>query len=90
MTAPVPEFARTGLTSTLGKLTEVIPAVRVSLDTKASLEREASRAGMTLAEFVRYLLDIRALGLDEVRRLQEERLKVVSGMSTESNGRHSG
>lgn len=72
------------MSSAFGKLTEQIPAVRVSGETKEALEREARRAGMTLQEFVRELLDIRAFGLDTVTRMHQERLKVVSGVFDES------
>lgn len=78
-----PSFSRSGTTSPLGKLTEQIPAIRISGETKDALEAEAKRAGLTLQEFVRELLVIRAHGVDTVRRMYEERIGVVSGKSQE-------
>lgn len=78
-----PSFSRSGSTSPLGKLTEQIPAIRVSGETKEALEVEARRAGLTLQEFVRDLLVIRAHGLDTVRKLYADRLAVVSGSEKE-------
>ena len=81
MSRPNPSFSRSGVSSPLGKLTEQIPAIRVSGETKDILERDASRAGMALNEFVRELLDIRAHGLEAVHRMHDARLQVVSGTS---------
>lgn len=74
-----PAFSRSGATSPLGKLTEQIPAIRVSIETKEALDAEAKRAGMSLLEFVRELLVIRAHGLPAVKRMYDLRADVVSG-----------
>ena len=73
------QLSRTGHTSPLGKLTEQIPAVKISLETKERLETAAAQSGMPLQAFVRELLDIRAHGLDTVKKLHAHRLEVVSG-----------
>ena len=72
-------LARSGTTSPFGKLTEQIPAVKIDGETKEKLEHEARVAGLTLLEFVRLSLMIRAHGLDTVQRLMQERLEIVSG-----------
>lgn len=77
-------LSRSGASSPFGKLTEQIPAVRVSGETKEALEQAARRAGMPLLEFVRELLDIRAHGIDDVRRMYGARLDVVSGKAIET------
>ncbi len=80
-----PLFSRSGVTSPLGKLTEQIPAVRIAGETKEVLEVEARKAGLTLQEFVREVLVIRAHGINAVRRMYEERCRVVSGSSVLSS-----
>lgn len=65
----------------IGKYTDQIPAIRIAPETKDELERQAHDAGVNLNEFVRLLLMIRAHGLDTVLKVQEQRLRVVSGLS---------
>jgi hypothetical protein len=76
-------LARTGVTSPLGKLTEVIPAIKVSCETKELLEQASRRAGLTLQEFVRELLTIRAHGKERVHELYRARIESVSGSANE-------
>ncbi|OGT57551.1 MAG: hypothetical protein A3E01_08415 [Gammaproteobacteria bacterium RIFCSPHIGHO2_12_FULL_63_22] len=78
-----PAFSRNGSTSPFGKLTEQIPAIRLSGETKAALEHEARRVGLPLQEFVRELLVVRAHGEDTVKMMYARRVVVVSGKSRE-------
>lgn len=77
-------LSRSGETSPLGKLTEPIGPVKISVDTKEALDREARRAGLTTNEFVRELIMVRVHGKEEMRRLYEERIAVVAGKGEES------
>ncbi|WP_196484726.1 ribbon-helix-helix protein, CopG family [Burkholderia stagnalis] len=52
-------------------------------ETKDELERLACDAGMSLAEFLRELVMIRAYGQDHVCRLHRARLAAVAGTSPE-------
>lgn len=76
--------ARTGRSNPLGKLTEPVGPVKIPIETKGILEHEARRAGLTLNEFVRDLMMIRAHGEETIRRLYEERIGVVCGKAEES------
>lgn len=75
-------LSRSGSSSTLGKLSAEIKT-RVSEETHEALEHEARAAGMSLSEFVRELLLIRAHGIDMVRSLYADRLKLVAGIGQE-------
>lgn len=81
--------SRSSNTNPLGKLTAEIPKVKVSEETKEILEAEGRKVGMTLTEFARSVLELRAHGFDMVARLQSERLRVVAGMGEQSVG-HAG
>lgn len=81
-----PKFSRSGFTSPIGKFTAEFPKWKGPEETKEILEREARRAGMGLAEFIRELCMIRAHGKDVVRSLYAQRLDVVDGTGKE-NGR---
>lgn len=76
-------FARSGSSSVLGKLTAEVPKIRIPELTHELLEAEARKAGLTLSEFVRDLLLVRAHGLSHVTSLYEDRLKVVAGNGSE-------
>lgn len=76
-------LSRSGHTTAFGKLTAEIPKVRVPEATHEILEFEARKAGLTLSEFVRELLMVRAHGLAHVSSLYESRLRVVAGMEGE-------
>lgn len=76
-------LSRSGRASASGqKLTNEIKT-RVDDDTRDELDRLSRRAGVSLSEFVRDLLMIRAFGLDHVRTLHEERWAVVAGKGPE-------
>ena len=76
-------LARSGTTSTLGKLTAKVE-VRVSEDTRDELEQLARQCGMGISEYIRELLMIRAHGIESVRSLYEKRLELVAGVSGKS------
>jgi hypothetical protein len=73
-----PAFQRTGQTHIVGKLTALIPAVRVDEKTKEGLERDAHSVGITMAELVREILIARYHDEGEMRTLLESRHRVVS------------
>jgi hypothetical protein len=75
--------SRSGVTSPLGKLTAEIPKLKVPEETREILEGEARKAGLTLSEFVRDLLIIRAHGEDAVKSLYARRVAVVAGTGGE-------
>ncbi len=76
-------LSRTGNTNPLGKLSAKISEFRVSEDTHDELTRQARDAGLGLSEYIREVLMIRAHGVDMVRSLYEQRLRLVAGMSDE-------
>ena len=76
-------FARSGLSSPFGGMTAEIPKLRVPEDTKDILEREARKAGLNLSEFVRYLLMVRAHGVDVMVSMEQQRLKIIAGKGEE-------
>lgn len=78
-----PAFSRSGVTHPTGKLTEQIPAVRISGETKERLEGQARQVNLTLQEYVRELLTIRAHGEEEIRSMYLNRVAGVSGSSKE-------
>mgnify|MGYP001581131590 CR=1 FL=1 len=73
-----PAFSRTGRSSVFGKRT-VSLSTKVTEDTAAEIRKIAREAGMTDSEFIAEVLDVRAFGQEELRRLLLERLSVVSG-----------
>lgn len=81
MTAPL--LSRSGRSNPLGKMTAEIPKFRVPEETHEALEREARLAGLSLTEFIRELLMIRAHGEEEVASLYARRLAVVAGKGRE-------
>lgn len=76
-------FARSGLTSPFGGMTAEIPKIRVPEDTKDALEKEARKAGLNLSEFVRYLLMVRAHGVDVMVSMEQQRLEIIAGNGRE-------
>lgn len=77
---------RTGASNPFGKLTAQIPKLKIPEETHDILEREARLAHMTLSEFVRNLLMVRAHGVEVVAKVQESRLRVVAGLGAEGVG----
>jgi len=72
-------FARSGFTSTLGGMTAEIPKIRVPEETKEILDREARKAGLNTSEFVRYLLMVRAHGVENMVSMEQQRLQIIAG-----------
>lgn len=61
-------------------MTAEIPKLKVPEETKETLEQLSREAGMTLSEFCKSVLMVRAHGVDMMLRLERERLTVVAGM----------
>ena len=76
-------FSRSGITHPLGKLTEPVGPFKIPQETKELLERDARTAGLTLNEFIRELVMIRAHGRWEMKTLYDSRISVVTGMVEE-------
>lgn len=76
-------FQRTGVTSVIGKLTEPVGPVKIPCETKELLERAAKEAGLTLNEFMRDLLMLRAHGEEVMTSLHQHRMDVVLGKGGE-------
>jgi hypothetical protein len=79
-----PIESRTGTTSVLGKLMGELPKQRMSLETLEMLQRKASAVDMTLAEYVRTLLDCHCFGEEHIANLQAERIRRVVGTRVRS------
>ncbi|KVP90726.1 hypothetical protein WJ95_09485 [Burkholderia ubonensis] len=75
-------MARPRSSNVLGKLTENIQ-IRIDADTRDELDRLAGDIGISLAEFIRDLLMIRAYGQDHMCRLHKTRTAAVAGTSPE-------
>ena len=73
-----------------GSMDDTIAAFRIGGETKAILQQQAVSVGLNLTDYVRLVLQVRAHGHEEVRRLQEQRLRVVSGLLGTTNGHESG
>jgi len=74
-----PALSRSGATSPLGKLS-FETKVRVAEQVGEELERQARDLGLSLAEYIRDILTVKALGVDTVRKLYESRLNMVAGI----------
>lgn len=79
MSSP-PAFSRNGTTSPLGKLDAELPKQRISGVTLGALQRLASESEMTLAEFIRMVLDARAHGVDAIKKMHGDRIEQVVGI----------
>lgn len=80
----VPLESRTGSTSLFGKLDAELPKQRISLDTLVALQRKAAEANLSLAEYVRTVLDVQAHGFERVASLAASRLRQVVGTGVNS------
>lgn len=60
-----------------GKCTEEVKT-RVSFSTKEALQKLSHEAQMSEAEYVRTILQIHVHGLEDVQRLQQERINKVA------------
>lgn len=76
-------LSRSGSTIPLGKLSYETK-VRVAEPVGEELERQARDLGLGVAEYIREVLTIKALGYEHVRRLYQDRLEMVAGTGTES------
>jgi hypothetical protein len=72
-----PAFARKGETSPLGKLDDRIDPFKIEGVVKAELNRQAAENDMTLAEYMREISRIVALGRDTVKSLYATRIERV-------------
>ncbi|MGV8822998.1 MAG: hypothetical protein ACWA66_02105 [Methylibium petroleiphilum] len=75
-----PRFQRTGSSSPLGKLDAELPKQRINSETIARLQLQAAEAGMSLAEFVRLVLDCKAFGSEHVASLHADRIRRVGAI----------
>lgn len=74
-------MASRGLTANpLGKLDDSIDAFRICGETKAVLQLQAVRCGMSLSEYLRFVLDVQAHGLASVRSLHERKFGLVGNL----------
>lgn len=80
-------LSRSGASSPLGKLT-FQAKVNLPEETGEILSREARRLVLSLSEFLRDALMVRAHGLDYVRSLYDSRLQSVAGTGTELGQRN--
>ncbi len=88
MSDDVPLESRTGTSGLWGKLDAELPKQRISLETLVALQRKAAEAHLTLAEYIRTLLDVHAHGFEEVVTLKKRRLREVVGQDAEKAFEH--
>ena len=74
-----PLASRSGNSNPFGKCTEEVRA-KVPYVIKEGLSRLVNESGMSEAEYVREVLMVHVLGVDAVRKLNEERLQRVAGI----------
>ncbi len=74
-------MAARGASDPLGKLDDRIEEFRIDSETKAVLALQAARNGKTLAEWVRFILQIQAHGVEHVRSLHLRRFDEVGNLS---------
>lgn len=74
-----PRFARSGESCIFGKCTSEI-RFRVPDEAEERAIIKANEAGISLAEFSRMAFLIGVYGIDEVIRVQNERLKIIAGI----------
>jgi hypothetical protein len=75
-----PLESRTGSTNLLGKLDAELPKMRMTLETLQVLQRKAAAADLTLAEYVRMVLDVNAWGEQHIASLAAARIRQVVSM----------
>lgn len=76
-------FSRSGQANVLGKCTAELPKIRVPEIVSERLTAKATEAGVSLVEYLRWRAMIDALGVEEVDRLQRERLHIIAGKGEE-------
>jgi len=79
-------FSRSGLSSPLGGMTAELPKIKLPEVTKEEFDRKARLAGMNSSEYLRYLVMVHVHGVDELMRLEHERLNLIAN-SWEERGR---
>lgn len=70
-----------GLSDPLGKLDDVITDLRIDSETKAILALQASRNGKPLVEWVRFVLQCQAHGVERVKSMHLRRFDAVRDLS---------
>mgnify|MGYP003385075741 CR=1 FL=1 len=73
-----PLNSRSGTSNPFGKCTEEVKA-RIPYEIKEGFARIAHELGMNESELLRELVMLRVIGVDGVRRLNDERLALVAG-----------
>ena len=76
----IPAFHR-GNSDPLGKLDDKIDEFRIDSETKAILNMQAVRQGKTLAEWMRFMSQVQAHGLDRIRKLHLQKFDAVGNLS---------
>lgn len=74
--------SRSGSSNPFGKCTEEVKTL-VPYEIKEAVARLANEHGMTPSEFLREIVMIRVLGVDDVRRIYESRLNSIAGIGRE-------
>lgn len=67
-------FARTGCTHPLGTFDAQLERINMHESTIDQLRAQASAKGLSLSEYVRTILEVKAWGLAHVQRMHAERL----------------
>lgn len=74
-----PLASRSGTSNPFGKCTEEVKA-RVPYEIKEGFQRIAHDLGITESQLLREMIEMRVLGFDMVRKINEERLMRVAGI----------
>lgn len=74
-------LASRGFSDPLGKLDDRIEEFRIDSETKALLALQAAQAGKPLSEFIRFVLQVQAHGLDRIRMLHLRKFDLVGNVS---------
>ncbi len=75
-----PMASRTGSSDPIGKLDDTIDSFRINGETKAILQLQAVRCGMSLSEYLRFVLDVQAHGIDRLRSLNSRKFDLVGNL----------
>lgn len=89
MTKPqddTPLASRSGTSNPFGKCTEEVKA-RVPYEIKEGFQRIAHDLDITESQLLREMIEMRVLGFDMVRKINEERLMRVAGMVADTGNK---
>lgn len=71
-------FSRSGFSSPLGGMTAELPKIKLPEVTKEAFDRMARQNGMNSSEYLRYLVMVHVHGVDELLRLEQQRLHFIA------------